>query len=141
QDCAATGLVAGSLPFEAAPGPRTGPRTPRTCGRPRMKTALAYDDSRIAQLPSRTDSDSRGTNKTLDRIRTELLAAFSPAERASYNQLVAWLRNTDVASRALKAGDAAPDFLLPDADGRLHSSEEMRRNGPLVVSFLRGGWC
>ena len=52
-----------------------------------------------------------------------------------------WLRDTDVASHALKVGDTAPDFLLPDADGRLHSSEQLRRNGPLVLSFFRGGWC
>jgi peroxiredoxin len=54
---------------------------------------------------------------------------------------VGWLRDTDVASHALKVGDAAPDFLLPDADGRLHSSEQLRRSGPLVLSFFRGGWC
>jgi peroxiredoxin len=54
---------------------------------------------------------------------------------------VGWLRENDVASRALKAGDTAPDFLLPDVDGRLHSSEQLRREGPLVVSFYRGGWC
>jgi hypothetical protein len=45
---------------------------------------------------------------------------------------VGWLRDTDVASHALK--DTAPTFLLPGADGRLHSSEQLRRNGPLVLS-------
>jgi peroxiredoxin len=54
---------------------------------------------------------------------------------------VGWLRDTDVASRELKAGDGASDFLLSDPDGRLHSSERLRRNGPLVLSFFRGGWC
>ena len=29
---------------------------------------------------------------------------------------------------------------MPDADGRLHSFEQLRRNGPLVLSFFRGGW-
>ena len=28
---------------------------------------------------------------------------------------------------------------MPDADGRLHSFEQLRRNGPLVLSFFRGG--
>jgi peroxiredoxin len=81
------------------------------------------------------------TGKTLDQIRIELLASFSAAEMASYRHLVEWLRDNDVASHALRAGDAAPDFLLPDAYGRLHSSEQLRREGPLVVSFFRGGWC
>ena len=79
------------------------------------------------------------TDKTLAQIRTELLMTFSAADWESYSHLVGWLRDTDVASHALKVGDTAPDFLLPDADGRLHSSEQLRRNGPLVLSFFRGG--
>ncbi len=79
--------------------------------------------------------------KTLDQVRNELLAGFSDTDRDAYIHLVDWLRATDVASRALRVGDRAPDFLLPDAHGRLHSSEHLRSEGPLVVSFYRGGWC
>ena len=88
----------------------------------------------VPPMPNQTD-------KTLAQIRTELLTTFSAADWESYNHLVGWLRDTDVASHALKVGDDAPDFLLPDADGRLHSSEQLRRKGPLVLSFFRGGWC
>jgi peroxiredoxin len=80
-------------------------------------------------------------SKTLDRIRTELVASFSSADLAPYHYLVDWLRANDFASHALKAGDTPLDFVLPDADGRLHSSEQLRREGPLVLSFFRGGWC
>jgi len=79
--------------------------------------------------------------KTLNQVRNELLAGFSDTDREAYTHLVDWLRKTDVASGALQVGDAAPDFLLPDAHGRLHSSEYLRGDGPLVVSFYRGGWC
>ncbi|AYG62266.1 AhpC/TSA family protein (plasmid) [Rhizobium jaguaris] len=79
--------------------------------------------------------------KTLSQMRHELLAGLSGADREAYIQLVDWLRKIDVASRALQVGDTAPDFLLPDAHGRLHSSEQLRREAPLVVSFYRGGWC
>lgn len=79
--------------------------------------------------------------KTLNQVRNELLAGFSDTDRDAYIYLVDWLRATDVASRALRVGDRAPDFLLPDAHGRLHSSEHLRGEGPLVVSFYRGGWC
>jgi peroxiredoxin len=79
--------------------------------------------------------------RTLDQARNELLAGLSGTDREAYIYLVDWLRKTNVASRALQLGDTAPDFLLPDAYGRLHSSEQLRREGPLVVSFYRGGWC
>jgi peroxiredoxin len=95
----------------------------------------------IDPQPDDSPSMPNQTDKTLARIRTELLTTFTAADWESYNQLVGWLRDTDVASHALKVGDDAPDFLLPDADGRLHSSEQLRRNGPLVLSFFRGGWC
>jgi len=34
-----------------------------------------------------------------------------------------------------------PDFLLPSAEGRLVDSRDLLANGPLVVTFFRGGWC
>lgn len=45
------------------------------------------------------------------------------------------------ATRALKAGDKAPAFTLPDPDGRPVSSDDLLRTGPLVISFYRGVWC
>jgi len=45
------------------------------------------------------------------------------------------------ADKALKAGDIAPDFMLPDADGKPVSSKALLATGPLVVTFYRGVWC
>jgi peroxiredoxin len=45
------------------------------------------------------------------------------------------------AQRALKAGDRAPDFVLPDPEGKPVSSTELLAKGPLVLSFYRGVWC
>ena len=44
-------------------------------------------------------------------------------------------------NRALKAGDVAPAFTLPDADGNPISSEALLARGPLVITFYRGVWC
>ncbi|MBY0250255.1 MAG: AhpC/TSA family protein [Methylobacterium organophilum] len=79
--------------------------------------------------------------KNLDHNRTELFSTFSQADWESYDYLVGFLRDTNVAAQSVKVGDVAPEFLLPDSSGRLHSSEQLRRDGPLVVSFFRGGWC
>ncbi len=42
---------------------------------------------------------------------------------------------------ALKAGDVAPSFVLPDPDGKRVSSKELLGRGPLVLTFYRGVWC
>jgi peroxiredoxin len=45
------------------------------------------------------------------------------------------------ATRALKAGDIAPLFVLKDPDGKPAPAAELLAQGPLVVSFYRGVWC
>ena len=43
-------------------------------------------------------------------------------------------------TRALKAGDRAPDFALEDHAGKRWISLELLQQGPLVVNFYRGSW-
>ena len=45
------------------------------------------------------------------------------------------------AQRAKKAGDAAPEFIFRDLDGKQVASRDLLAKGPLVVSFYRGVWC
>jgi peroxiredoxin len=51
------------------------------------------------------------------------------------------VRSSDVLDHALKVGDAAPEFTLPDAFGHEVSLKTLLAEGPLVVSFYRGEWC
>jgi peroxiredoxin len=43
--------------------------------------------------------------------------------------------------RSLAVGERAPDFSLPSATGATISLASLLSNGPVVVSFYRGGWC
>ena len=45
------------------------------------------------------------------------------------------------AERALKAGDAVPDFTLTDADRNEVSLKGLLAAGPVVLTFYRGVWC
>ncbi|MET1047684.1 MAG: peroxiredoxin-like family protein [Hyphomicrobium sp.] len=64
------------------------------------------------------------------------LAAVQALHRAT-DELIA----SGAQSRALKAGDVAPRFELPDPDGKPVSSKALLARGPLVVTFYRGAWC
>lgn len=46
-----------------------------------------------------------------------------------------------LSDKALKKGGVAPDFTLPNATGKSISSTDLLKDGPLVLSFYRGGWC
>lgn len=35
----------------------------------------------------------------------------------------------------------APDFALPNADGEMRKLSELLQNGPVILTFYRGGWC
>lgn len=50
------------------------------------------------------------------------------------------LRATGIIARALKVGDRAPEFSLPNQDGAMVSSSALLAKGPLGLSFYRGKW-
>ncbi|MDY6834627.1 MAG: peroxiredoxin-like family protein [Chloroflexota bacterium] len=51
------------------------------------------------------------------------------------------LLESSLTSKSLKFGDQAPSFSLPNASGQVIKSDDLLKDGPLVLSFYRGGWC
>jgi peroxiredoxin len=80
---------------------------------------------------------------------SEELAAFAktmptrrpPEQLAIIERATRDLVARGIAERALKEGDVAPEFALPDSVGRIVSLREKLARGPVVLSFYRGGWC
>lgn len=68
-----------------------------------------------------------------ERIPAEIRKAFADG--------IAKLKAAGVGRGAPKPGDKAPDFALPDATGKTVSFQELRGDGPVVLSFYRGEWC
>ncbi len=77
----------------------------------------------------------------LDAFRSEFMAKVSPEIREAMAQADMELAASGIARNALKAGDRAPDFRLPDARGGYVRFKDLLAKGPVVVSFYRGGWC
>lgn len=78
----------------------------------------------------------------LDAFKVEFDTRLAPpaaveALHRSTNELIA----SGAPDRALKVGDIAPEFTLPDPDGNPVSSKVLLLKGPLVVTFFRGAWC
>lgn len=80
--------------------------------------------------------------RLFERLLAERRARMAAAEvRAAYDAAMAELRQTDFLAHALRVGDPFPDFLLPDAEGRLVSRDDLLARGSLVATFFRGTWC
>ncbi len=78
----------------------------------------------------------------LDAFKFEFDTRLAPpaavdALHRSVDELIA----SGAPDRALKVGDVAPEFTLPDPDGNPVSSKAHLARGPLVVTFYRGVWC
>jgi len=71
------------------------------------------------------------------RFRQELPADLSALIEQGAGEISA----LDIADRALRVGDAAPDFKLNNQRGEERTLAEYQRRGDVVVTFYRGVWC
>jgi len=73
-------------------------------------------------------------------VSTPTLNGFRTLDIQTDRLPSSWLREAGVPDGALKANESAPDFLLPEANGKLVSSLELRQTAPLIVTFVYGTW-
>lgn len=90
-----------------------------------------------AQNPHRSPS----LKSELEAFRAAFMTKAPEEVRAIMARADADLAASGILDRALKAGDTAPDFDLPDARGDRFRLADALRDGPVVLSFYRGGWC
>lgn len=78
----------------------------------------------------------------LDEITEQTRALVQPERLAIIDNFLAELIASGIESQALRVGDTAPSFALPDAlTGKLVRSSDLLALGPLVLTFFRGRWC
>jgi peroxiredoxin len=83
----------------------------------------------------------RETTKELEELSQELRTTASPQRLQANAQTISDLIANGLRTSALKEGDVAPDFSLPDTHGHLLALRTLLDRGPVVISFYRGGWC
>lgn len=74
--------------------------------------------------------------------RKEMIARYVPAEaQAVHARAVAELKARRLAAGALPPGAQAPEFELPDQEGKVVRSRDLLGRGRLAICFIRGRWC
>lgn len=74
--------------------------------------------------------------------RADSSAATKSAEdNDTLNNSVLLVEAAGIINNALKVGDTAPDFALPDAEGNTVRLSELLEKGPVAIAFYRGAWC
>jgi hypothetical protein len=82
----------------------------------------------MAAWPRSNEERTMSRKAELDAFRSEFMAHVPPEVRDAMVRAEMELAASGIAQRALKAGDRAPDFSLPDARGGY-----VRLNGPLAA--------
>src|ERR1700755_2473446 len=82
-----------------------------------------------------------GLQQQLDAFKAEFARTAPSGRPALYEAKIEELRACFALERAIRIGGRAPDFTLPDAQGRDVSLGRLLEAGPAVVTFYRGGWC
>ena len=84
-------------------------------------------------------------SKTLAEQTQETVEAFIGGLPEDVQQVVGGsferLLNSNITEHAKGIGDVAPQFCLPNVRGGDTVLSQLLENGPVVLSFYRGGWC
>jgi hypothetical protein len=96
-------------------------------------------------MPQHLQNGQETAMKLQEKLDAAKAAPAHPNFRAELKAIAARTVNMLIASgqadRALKVGDRAPFFALPDQEGVVVASAALLEKGPLVLSFYRGVWC
>jgi hypothetical protein len=76
----------------------------------------------------------------LEAIRAMARSRLPAEAQALMQRSIDDLRASGILDRVVKVGERAPDFTLPDIEGRPVSLTGLLARGPVVLSFFRGRW-
>ncbi len=85
-------------------------------------------------------ADKRPLREQFAERRALIEKLVPPELTAVHRQVVEDLRKSGIVERSLQPGAKAPDFTLPDQNGKLVSSTELLQHRRLILCFIRGRW-
>ncbi|SDR92736.1 Peroxiredoxin [Polaribacter sp. KT25b] len=77
----------------------------------------------------------------LDKVRKSGAAKFTDEKKQIYADGITSVANSGVLDSALKVGDKAKNFTLKNALNESVTLYNELKNGPVVLTWYRGGWC
>lgn len=79
--------------------------------------------------------------KQLDARSEQASQQVDPEVRAAFARGIDAVADSGIVEKAAKVGDKAPDFTLGNATGEKVTLSELLKDGPVVITWYRGGWC
>lgn len=80
-------------------------------------------------------------SKKLASYKSDFNTRTPVAILETINRSISLFQEHSALKSVLKVGQKFPPFELADLNGRLFNSRELIKEKPLIVTFVRGGWC
>ncbi|MGJ8656312.1 MAG: redoxin domain-containing protein [Akkermansiaceae bacterium] len=88
-----------------------------------------------------TGTSAQSLQETLDARKNNFLKKAPEKTISSQIQALTELEASGIYHRVLKVGDKAPDFTLGNPDGKQIQLSTLLKDGPVILTWYRGGWC
>ena len=95
----------------------------------------------VYEKTSQIENGLMSLTQDLEKFRQEFSAKMPRDILDLMEKADAELAEQQFLRNALKTGDIAPDFSLPDTTSKPVSLYEKLNLGPVILVFYRGGWC
>lgn len=80
-------------------------------------------------------------NQKIRAVIQQFRDTLPPEMNALIEQGAGEISALDIIESAVRPGDPAPDFALPNQKGEIRRLADFLASGPLVLTFYRGAWC
>ncbi len=79
--------------------------------------------------------------KQIEQLNQELSSQLPQEVINAFGKSVDDLKTKNIEERCIQPGEKMPDFLLPNATGKMIDSNDVLKNGKMILAFYRGSWC
>jgi len=88
-----------------------------------------------------TEKPSESLQSILDKRKENFSKKADDYTKKIYKEGLEAVANSGITKSAKQVGDVAPDFMLKNATGASVSLKDYLAEGPVVLTWYRGGWC
>lgn len=79
--------------------------------------------------------------KQIEQLNQELSSQLPQEVINAFGKSVDDLKTKNMEDRCIQPGEKMPEFILPNATGKMIHSNDILKKGKMILAFYRGSWC
>lgn len=79
--------------------------------------------------------------KQIEQFNNELATQVPQQVLEAFRKSIEDLQKKKIEEKSIKLGEIMPEFLLPNVKNEIINSNEILKNGKMIIAFYRGSWC